>query len=215
MYEQHQFNRNGAQYGSNRSVLSVGGGTMGMNQNRNGPMRGSTRSFRWVIIFTWLLDHLMTLYLVQSTLEWINNSSWGHNNHWTCINNSSSNISNNTIATIMNFIKCKQQQLSNNSENRGSISCRVDVEQDQFLQFIRFNHVQVKKWVELMNRSSSMSSCYARLNFVLSLSLKKEWIRVWCDEDGTWHNAVSYDITWCQQVSIIWVMLQNSRNTSN
>jgi hypothetical protein len=44
-YEQHQFKRNGAQYGSNRSVLSVGGGAMAMNQNRNGPMRGSTRSF--------------------------------------------------------------------------------------------------------------------------------------------------------------------------
>lgn len=40
---QNQFNRNGPQYGSNRSVLSVGGGAV--VQNRNGPMRGSTRSF--------------------------------------------------------------------------------------------------------------------------------------------------------------------------
>ena len=91
---------------------------------------------------------MMTSYLVPLTLEWISNNSWGRNNHWTCTNNSSSN----TIVTITSFIKLQQTNsnrpinsyLNSNNENKESISCRADVEPDQFLQFIRFNHVQVK-----------------------------------------------------------------------
>ena len=99
----------------------------------------------WIINMN---DEMMTSYLVPLTLEWINSNSWGRNNHWTCTNNNSSN----TTVTITSFIKLQQTNsnkpinsyLNSNNENKESISCRADVEPDQFLQFIRFNHVQVK-----------------------------------------------------------------------
>ena len=99
----------------------------------------------WIINMN---DEMITSYLVPLTLEWINSNSWGRNNHWTCTNNNSSN----TTVTITSFTKLQQTNsnkpinsyLNSNNENKESISCRADVEPDQFLQFIRFNHVQVK-----------------------------------------------------------------------
>ena len=167
----------------------------------------------WIIKMN---DEMMMSYLVPLTLEWINSNSWGHNNHWTCTNNNSSS---NTTETITNFIKCKQQQtnsnkrtnnfLNSNNENKESISCRADVEQDQFLQFIRFNHVQVKKLsgnnesiiIDVIVLCSSKKLIFYLYNFTKSESE--------CDECDTWYNILSHDFTWCQKVSIICVILQN------
>lgn len=162
----------------------------------------------WIINMN---DEIMTSYLVPLTLEWINNNSWGRNNHWTCTNNNNSN----TTVTITSFIKLQQTNsnkpinsyLNSNNENKESISCRADVEPDQFLQFIRFNHVQVKT---LSGNNESI------IIDVIVLCSSKNYFFIFftkaeseCDECDTWYNILSHDFTWCQKVSIICVILQN------
>ena len=164
----------------------------------------------WIINMN---DEMMTSYLVPLTLEWINNNSWGRNNHWTCTNNNSSN----TTVTITSFIKFQQTNsnrpissyLNSNNENKESISCRADVEPDQFLQFIRFNHVQVKT---LSGNNESIIIdvivlCSSKNYFCYLYNFTKAESE--CDECDTWYNILSHDFTWCQKVSIICVILQN------